>query len=72
MQNVATGVFNLPGIHFSRDEMNDQLRDEMIAWSEETNCGMHMTDRLWSFRNDAHRDLFLLRWAERINENKES
>ena len=66
MKNVECGPFRLPGISFGRDEMTDDLRDEMIEWAESSNCGMYMTDRLWSFKNEGHRDFFILRWSERM------
>ena len=44
--------------------MNDDLRDEMVAWSEQSNCGMLMNDRLWSFMSESQRDWFLLRFSE--------
>jgi hypothetical protein len=71
MKHVTVGMFNLPGIAFDKDEMTDELRDEMIKWSDESNYGMFMTDRLWSFKNEGQRDFFILRWAERIPTEKE-
>lgn len=66
MKHVTCGPFRLPGLSFDRDEMSDELRDEMIEWADMSNCGMFMTDRLWSFKNESHRDFFLLRWADRV------
>ena len=71
MKHVTVGMFNLPGISFDKDEMTDELRDEMIKWADESNYGMFMTDRLWSFKNEGQRDFFILRWAERIPTEKE-
>lgn len=71
MKHVSVGMFKLPGLSFDRDEMNDDLRDEMVNWSESSNCGIFMTDRLWSFKNEGHRDFFLLRWAERVPKKEE-
>ena len=66
MKHVECGMFGLPGLSFTRDEMSDELRDEMIEWAETSKCGMFMNDRLWSFKNEGHRDFFLLRWSERV------
>jgi len=66
MKHVQVGMFKLPGLSFDRDEMSDELRDEMVEWAESSNCGIFMTDRLWSFKSEGHRDFFLLRWAERV------
>lgn len=64
MKFVECGMFQLPGIVFDKSEMNDDLRDEMVAWSEQSNCGMLMNDRLWSFMSESQRDWFLLRFSE--------
>lgn len=66
MKNVVVGMFKLPGISFDRDEMTDDLRDKMIEWADSSNCGIYMTDRLWSFKNEGHRDFFILRWTDQI------
>lgn len=66
MEIVTVGMFELPGISFSKDEMSDELRDNMISWSAATNCGMIMNDRLWSFKNSGQLDFFILRWADLI------
>lgn len=59
-------MFKLPGLSFDKDEMSDELRDEMIEWASSSNCGIFMNDRLWSFKNETHRDFFLLRWLDRL------
>lgn len=64
---VQCGLFKLPGLSFDKEEMTDELRDEMIEWSVSSKCGIFMTDRLWSFKNEGHRDFFILRWTDQIN-----
>lgn len=66
MKYVKTGIFELPGISFDKTEMSDELRDQMKSWAEETQCGMYLTDRLWSFMDEGERDWFLLRWSDAI------
>lgn len=72
MQQVLVGMFRLPGLSFTKDEMSDELRDEMIEWAEQTNCGIFMNDRLWSFMDEGHRDFFILRWFDRVPKTEKS
>lgn len=71
MKQVTVGFFNLPGISFDKDEMTEDLEQAMIAWVDETKCGIYMKERLWSFKNEGQRDFFLIRWAEMIPTKKE-
>jgi|LakMenE18May11ns_1017448.scaffolds.fasta_scaffold8924396_1 hypothetical protein len=66
MKIVKCGMFGLPGVSFGRDEIDDDLLSEMKEWVEQSGCGIHMTDRLFSFKNSGHLDFFLLRWADRV------
>lgn len=66
MKIVECGMFKLPGISFGRDEVPEDVLTEMIDWVEQSGCGMHMTDRLFSFKNSGQMDFFLLRWSDRI------
>jgi hypothetical protein len=38
----------------------------MIAWAEENHCGFCAGPRLWSFKTEAQRDWFILRWSDHI------
>jgi hypothetical protein len=66
MRIVETGMFKLPGISFDRDEIDDDLLSEMKVWVEQSRCGLYMTDRLFSFKNEGQRDFFILRWSDKI------
>jgi hypothetical protein len=66
MENCEVGPFRLPGLSFERGEIPEELLDEMRAWAEAEGVGMSMTDRLWSFKKEAHREWFILRWADHI------
>ena len=66
MENCEVGPFRLPGLSFERGELPEELLDEMRAWAEAEGVGMSMTDRLWSFKKEAHREWFILRWADHI------
>jgi hypothetical protein len=38
----------------------------MMAWCKENHCGFCAGPRLWSFKNEAQRDWFILRWSDHI------
>jgi hypothetical protein len=70
MKQVMVGMFNLPGLAFDKHEMTSDLTEAMCKWADETNCGMLMTDRLWSFKNEGHRDFFIVKWGDQIPQLK--
>lgn len=63
LEKCSVGLFNLPGILFKKEDMTPELFEEITAWSEENHCGNPLTEVLWSFRNEAKRDWFILRWG---------
>lgn len=63
MNKCTVGLFNLPGISFDKKEISDDLYEQMAKWSEENNCGTPLKTNLWSFRSEAKREWFILRWA---------
>lgn len=66
MRNVEVGPFRLPGIAFDKGELPIDLNEEMIKWAEAEGVGMSMTERLWSFKKESHREWFILRWSDSI------
>lgn len=66
MENCEVGMFRLPGLVFEKGQLPPELLEEMIAWADAEGVGMSMTDRLWSFKKEAHREWFILRWADHI------
>jgi len=66
MKHVEVGMFRLPGIAFEKGELNEELNNEMIAWAQAEGVGMSMTENLWSFKKEAHREWFVLRWIDSI------
>lgn len=70
MKNVEVGMFRLPGLAFEKGQLTDELLAEMIAWAKEEGVGMNMTENLWSFKKEAHRDWFILRWSDAIPEEE--
>jgi hypothetical protein len=66
MKNVEVGPFRLPGIAFEKNELPAELNEEMIKWANAEGVGMSMTESLWSFKKEAHREWFILRWSDLI------
>jgi hypothetical protein len=66
MDHCQVGLFKLPGLRFDKEEIPAELQEEMIAWAKENHCGMQMNEWLWSFKTEAQRDWFVLRWADLI------
>jgi hypothetical protein len=64
MKNVEVGMFRLPGVAFEKGELTPELELEMIAWAKAEGVGMNMTESLWSFKKEAHREWFILRWSD--------
>jgi hypothetical protein len=66
MKNVEVGPFRLPGIAFEKGQLSKELNAEMIAWANAEGVGMSMTENLWSFKKESHREWFVLRWSDAI------
>lgn len=66
MEQVQLGLFKLPGIKFEKDQIPEDLAEEMDSWCKENNCGSQMNEWLWSFKNESQREWFILRWADHI------
>ena len=66
MKYVEVGMFRLPGIAFEKGQISKELNDEMVNWANNEGVGMSMTDRLWSFKKESHREWFILKWSDSI------
>jgi hypothetical protein len=66
MKNVEVGMFRLPGLVFDKGQLSEELLTEMKQWAEAEGVGMSMTENLWSFKKEAHREWFVLRWSDSI------
>lgn len=66
MKHVEVGLWRLPGIAFEKGQLSAELNTEMIAWAQAEGVGMSMTENLWSFKKEAHREWFVLRWIDQI------
>lgn len=67
MKNVEVGMFRLPGLVFEKGQLSEELLVEMKQWAEAQGVGMSMTENLWSFKKEAHREWFILRWCDDIS-----
>lgn len=67
MKNVEVGPFRLPGIAFDKNELPVELNEQMVLWAKAEGVGMSMTESLWSFKKEAHREWFILRWSDELN-----
>lgn len=61
--NVEVGMFKLPGVLLDKEEVTEELLQEINEWCEQNNCGKHMTGTLWSFKKEKQRDMFIIRWS---------
>lgn len=66
MKQVEVGMFRLPGLVFKKGQISPELLNEMKAWAEAEGVGMSMTEELWSFKKESHREWFILRWSDQI------
>ena len=65
METCQVGMFKLPGIVLSKEEITEDKLLEMDEWlKSEQGVGMRMTEVLWSFKTEAQRDWFIMRWSE--------
>jgi hypothetical protein len=69
MKHVKVGMWELPGLLFP-DDVDEQTMEEMKNWAKENHCGYCANSRMWSFKSDAQRDWFILRWIDRIPKEK--
>ena len=71
MEHVTVGMFKLPGLRFAKGQIPPELYEEMATWAKENHCGMVMNEWLWSFKSEAQRDWWILRWSEHIPKAEE-
>lgn len=65
IETCQVGMFRLPGIVLNKEEVTEEKLQEMDVWRlTEQGTGTRMTDLLWSFKTEAQRDWFILRWSE--------
>ena len=71
MKQVEVGMFRLPGLVFKKGQISPELLEEMKRWAEAEGVGMNMTEELWSFKKESHREWFILRWSDQIPKETE-
>ena len=68
IKTCEVGLFRLPGIVFEKGQLSDEKIKEMDAWAAGPGgVGKRMTDVLWSFKSEAQRDWFILKWCDEIH-----
>ena len=64
IETCQVGMFRLPGVVLDKEEMTEAKLQEIDEWRlTEQGTGTRMTDLLWSFKTEAQRDWFILRWS---------
>jgi hypothetical protein len=67
IKKCEVGLFRLPGILFDKNQLSPEKIDEMVQWAASPHgVGQRMTDVMWSFRTEAQRDWFILKWCDEI------
>ena len=67
METCEVGLFRLPGLKFDKDYIPEDMHTEMVKWAKENNCGTAMNNWLWSFKTEAQREWFILRWTDELS-----
>lgn len=69
LKTCEVGLFRLPGIVLEHEEdevITDEQLNEIQAWSDsDQGTGKRMAAMLWSFKTEAQRDWFILRWSDK-------
>jgi hypothetical protein len=64
IETCQVGMFRLPGVVLDKEEITEAKLHEIDEWRlTEQGVGTRMTDLLWSFKTEAQRDWFILRWS---------
>jgi hypothetical protein len=70
LEKCQVGMFKLPGlvVQVEGEEgeslpLTEETFKEIEDWSLSNNCGKPMTRKLWSFKNEKQRDVFILKWS---------
>jgi hypothetical protein len=64
IETCQVGMFKLPGVVLDKEEMTEEKLQEIDEWRlTEQGTGTRMTNLLWSFKTEAQRDWFILRWS---------
>lgn len=61
LQTCEVGPFRLPGVRLDLEQFTDQELAEMDTWAKEN--GAYLGHGLYSWKDAAKRDWFILRWS---------
>lgn len=68
MKTCQVGLFRLPGVVFEKGQVSEEKMAEIEEWAKSPQgVGQKMTDVLWSFRTEAQRDWFILKWCDDLH-----
>jgi len=65
IKTCEVGLFRLPGVVFEKGQLTEEKLAEMDEWAANPGgVGKRMTEVLWSFKTEAQRDWFILKWCD--------
>jgi hypothetical protein len=59
--DVEIGPFKMPGLKIN--EFGKHTADELNKWCEERGIGVQVSEKVWRFKSQNQRTMFLLRWG---------
>lgn len=63
IEAVEVGPFRLKGVKVDFGQYTEEQVTEMIAWAKENNAYVAEDKGLFSWKSEAKRDWFILRWS---------
>jgi hypothetical protein len=63
LETCDVGPFNLKGVKVDLNQYSEEQVREMIAWARENDAYVVEDKGLFSWRKEAKRDWFILRWT---------
>jgi len=63
LETVEVGPFRLKGVKIDVNQFTNEQYQEMIAWAKENNAYIVEDKGLFSWKSEAKRDWFILRWS---------
>lgn len=63
IETCEVGMFRLPGVKVDFNQYTEEQVKEMLAWAKENSAYVVEERGLFSWRKEAKRDWFILRWG---------
>lgn len=63
LETCEVGMFRLPGVKVDVEQFSEQQLDEMRVWARENGAYSDPGNGLFSWKDTAKRDWFILRWG---------